>query len=60
MDVILITTAVIAVIGVVVGYGLVYTGKKFHVEIDEQDVAVCHGFVLCYGDILWHIYLTTS
>ena len=40
MDVILITTAVIAVIGVVVGYGLVYTGKKFHVEVDEREAAV--------------------
>ena len=40
MDVILITTAVIAVIGVVVGYGLVYTSKKFHVEIAEREAAV--------------------
>ncbi len=38
--VILITTLVIAVIGVIVGYGLVYTGKKFHVEVDEREAAV--------------------
>ena len=40
MDIILITTVVIAVIGVIVGYGLVYTSKKFHVEIDEREAAV--------------------
>ena len=38
--VILITTLVITVIGVIVGYGLVYTSKKFHVEVDERETAV--------------------
>ena len=38
--IILITTAVIAVVGIVVGYGLVYTSKKFHVEVDETEAAV--------------------
>ena len=40
MDIILITTAVITVIGLVVGAGLVFTGKKFYVEIDEREAAV--------------------
>ena len=38
MQIILITTLVIAVIGVVVGAGLVFTGKKFHVDVDEAIV----------------------
>ena len=40
MDIIWITTLVITVIGIVVGYGLVYTGKKFYVEVDERETAV--------------------
>ncbi len=40
MEIILITTAVITVIGIVVGVGLVITGKKFHVEVDEREAAV--------------------
>ena len=40
MEIILITTLVITVIGLVVGAGLVYTGKKFHVEVDEREAAV--------------------
>ena len=32
--IILLTTLVITIIGIIVGYGLVYTGKKFHVEVD--------------------------
>ena len=40
MNIILITTLVIAVIGVCVGAGLVFTGKKFAVEVDEREVAV--------------------
>lgn len=40
MQIIIITTAVIAVIGLVVGAGLVYTGKKFYVEVDEREAAV--------------------
>ncbi|MBO4717886.1 MAG: RnfABCDGE type electron transport complex subunit B [Spirochaetales bacterium] len=40
MATILITTAVITVVGVIVGIALVYTGKKFHVEIDERESAV--------------------
>ena len=40
MDIILITTAVITVIGAIVGAGLVFTGKKFHVEVDEREAAV--------------------
>ena len=38
--IILITTLVITAVGVVVGYGLVFTGKKFHVEVDERESAV--------------------
>ena len=37
---ILITTLVITVIGAVVGAGLVWTGKKFHVDVDERESAV--------------------
>ena len=40
MDIILITTAVITVIGLIVGAGLVFTGKKFAVEVDEREAAV--------------------
>ena len=40
ISMILITTAVIAVIGLIVGAGLVFTGKKFAVEIDEREAAV--------------------
>ena len=38
--IILITTLVIAVVGAVVGVGLVFTGKKFHVDVDERESAV--------------------
>ena len=37
---ILITVIVIAVIGIVVGTGLVFTEKKFHVEVDPREIAV--------------------
>ena len=40
MDIIWITTLVIAVIGIIVAGGLVFTGKKFAVEVDERQVAV--------------------
>ena len=40
MQIILITTLVITIIGAVVGVGLVATGKKFHVEVDERESAV--------------------
>ncbi|MBQ2094557.1 MAG: RnfABCDGE type electron transport complex subunit B [Firmicutes bacterium] len=40
METILITTLVITLIGLVVGVGLVITGRKFHVEVDEKEVAV--------------------
>ena len=40
MNTILITTLVITVIGIVVGAGLVFTGKKFYVEIDPRESAV--------------------
>ena len=40
MDIILATTLVIAAIGVIVGVGLVYTGKKFAVEVDPKETAV--------------------
>ncbi|MBQ7278756.1 MAG: RnfABCDGE type electron transport complex subunit B [Clostridia bacterium] len=38
--VILITTLVITLIGVIVGVGLVYTGKKFFVPVDEREAEV--------------------
>ena len=43
MQIILITTLVIALVGVAVGFGLVFTGRKFHVEVDqrESDVRGC-------------------
>ena len=40
MTIIIITTLVIAIVGVIVGAGLVYTGKKFYVEVDEREAAV--------------------
>ena len=40
MSGILIATLVLAVIGVLVGVGLVFTGKKFYVEVDERETAV--------------------
>ena len=40
MQIIVITTVVIAIVGAVVGAGLVVTGKKFHVEVDERESAV--------------------
>ena len=40
MNTILITTIVITVIGIVVGAGLVFTGKKFFVPVDEREAAV--------------------
>ena len=40
MDIIWITTLVIAVIALLVAIGLVFTGKKFAVKIDEREVAV--------------------
>ena len=40
MLIILITTLVIAVVGIIVGEGLVYTSRKFHVEVDERESAV--------------------
>jgi len=40
MQTILITTAVITLIGLIVGAGLVWTGKKFHVDVDERETAV--------------------
>ncbi|MBR7010959.1 MAG: RnfABCDGE type electron transport complex subunit B [Oscillospiraceae bacterium] len=40
INIILITTAVIGVIGVIVGAGLVFTGKKFRVIVDEKEAAV--------------------
>ena len=40
MNTILITTLVITAIGVIVAAGLVYTGNKFHVEVDERESAV--------------------
>ena len=40
MDIIWITTLVIAVIALLVAIGLVFTGKKFAVEVDERVVAI--------------------
>lgn len=40
MDIIWITTLVIAVIAVLVAAGLVYAGKKFAVKVDERVVAI--------------------
>ena len=43
MNTILITTLVITAIGLIVGAGLVFMGKKFHVEVDqkETDIRAC-------------------
>ncbi|MBO4278553.1 MAG: hypothetical protein J5891_01950 [Spirochaetales bacterium] len=40
MSTVIITTVVITLVGVIVGLALVYTGKKFHVEIDPRESAV--------------------
>ena len=40
MSVILTTTLVIAAVGIIVGAGLVYTSKKFYVEVDAREAAV--------------------
>ena len=40
MGIIVITTVVITVIGIAVGFGLVYTGNKFRVEVDERETAI--------------------
>ena len=40
MQIILITTLVIALVGVAVGAALVFMGKKFHVDVDERESAV--------------------
>ena len=40
MSGIAITTIVITVIGILVGAGLVFTSKKFYVEVDEREAAV--------------------
>lgn len=40
MNIILITTAAITIIGILVGIGLVYTGKKFEVKTDPRESAV--------------------
>lgn len=37
---IVIATAVVAVIGILIGVALVFAGKKFEVEVDEKEVAV--------------------
>ena len=40
MSAIIIATAVIAVVGLVVGIALVYIGNKFHVEVDPRESAI--------------------
>ncbi len=40
MSTIIITAAVITVVGLIVGIALVYTGKKFHVDVDPREAAV--------------------
>ena len=40
MQGILTATLVLAVIGILIGIGLVFTGKKFYVEVDEKEAAV--------------------
>ena len=40
MSTVIITTAVITLVGVIVGIALVYTGKKFHVDVDPRESAV--------------------
>ena len=53
MDIILITTAVFTVIGMVVGAGLVFTGKKFAVKVDEREVAV-RELLPGWGELYFH------
>ena len=38
--IILVTTIVITVIGIIVGAGLVFTSKKFYVEVDEREAEI--------------------
>jgi len=40
MEIIIITTLVLTAIGLIVGIGLVFTGNKFRVEVDERETAV--------------------
>ena len=40
MNIIVVTTLAITVIGAVVGTGLVFTGKKFHVETDQRETDI--------------------
>ena len=40
MQIILITTIAITIIGIIVGAGLVYIGNKFKVEVDEREAAI--------------------
>ena len=40
MSTIIITAAVITVVGLIVGIALVSTGRKFHVEVDQRESAV--------------------
>ena len=40
MQIIAVTTLMIAIIGIVVGVGLVTAGRKFHVETDPREAAV--------------------
>ena len=40
MQGIILTTFVITVVGIIVGFGLVFTAKKFYVEVDEKEAAV--------------------
>lgn len=40
MSGIIIATLVVGVIGLVIGIALVFTGKKFYVEVDERETAV--------------------
>ena len=40
MNVVLMTTLVIGLIGIIVGAGLVTAGKKFYVEVDPREAAV--------------------
>lgn len=40
MQIIILTTLVITVIGIIIGAGLVFTSRKFYVEVDERETAV--------------------
>ena len=40
MEIILITLGVLTAVGLLVGLGLVFTGRKFHVDVDEKEQAV--------------------